>query len=376
MALTHTFYSTDTGAPSLTGQAGSGIAVLDAVLVNGYNEHTTGVSITRSGTTATVSKTAHGYRDGQIVNIRDATESDYNGDFRITYVDADTFTYTVANSPSTPATGTIKTKVAPLGWTKSYSGTNLAAYRSKSGTNQLYYRADDTHGQELRIRGYETMSDVSTGAGPFPTVAQMGNSAFLYKSNSASSTARNWAIVSDGKLVYCFSLYVGDTSDGFVAAVFGDIKSNKSGDVYGSVVFGASEASNSELVRTMTPESSLQLGHYIARPYTQIGSSTQVRKTVDNGLTIKNNLWWAFGSSGLPFPNGPDGGLYLVPVRVIESEVYRGKLPGLWCPAHSRPLNHLDEFNGSGDFSGKKFKAFNVYMSGQVLVEISDTWGT
>lgn len=42
--------STDTGAPTLNGTAGSLIALLDACLVNGYNSKT--VTITRTGTTA------------------------------------------------------------------------------------------------------------------------------------------------------------------------------------------------------------------------------------------------------------------------------------------------------------------------------------
>jgi hypothetical protein len=65
------------------------------------------VSITRSSTTATVTATGHGFRNGASVTIAGATQTDYNGAFTITLVDADTFTYTVANSPASPATGTI-----------------------------------------------------------------------------------------------------------------------------------------------------------------------------------------------------------------------------------------------------------------------------
>lgn len=376
MALTHTFYSTDTGAPSLTGQVGSGIAVLDAILVNGYNEHTTGVSITRSGTTATVSKTAHGYRDGQIVNIRDANEADYNGNFRITYVDANTFTYTVANSPSTPATGTIKTKVAPLGWTKPYSGTNLAAYRSKSGTNQLYYRFDDTDGQLLRVRGYETMSDVNTGAGPFPTTTQLATAPYLYKSSVSTSATRSWFAFSDGKIVYFFSLYSETTYTGCCAAIFGDFKSTRSSDPYGSCIVASTDTSSTGLDQVLQSNSSVQSGHYICRSNNQIGSAATFWKSIDAGLSGTSSNT-AFGYQGLAFPHAPNGGLYLTPIRLMESAtVYRGNMPGLWNPAHYRPLAHLDEFNGSGDFSGKRFKMLNISANGQVAVEISDTWGT
>lgn len=65
-------------------------------------------SITRSGTTATVTTaTAHGFTTGQKVVISGATQTDYNGAFTATVTSTTAFTYTVANSPATPATGTI-----------------------------------------------------------------------------------------------------------------------------------------------------------------------------------------------------------------------------------------------------------------------------
>lgn len=65
-------------------------------------------SITRSGTTATVTTaTAHGFSTGQKVVISGATQTDYNGAFTVTVSSTTQFTYTVANSPVTPATGTI-----------------------------------------------------------------------------------------------------------------------------------------------------------------------------------------------------------------------------------------------------------------------------
>jgi hypothetical protein len=64
-------------------------------------------TITRSSTTATVTCTAHGYKTGNFVKIAGASQSAYNGDFYITVTGVNTFTYTVAGSPATPATGTI-----------------------------------------------------------------------------------------------------------------------------------------------------------------------------------------------------------------------------------------------------------------------------
>lgn len=64
-------------------------------------------SITRASATATATVTAHGLSTGNKVNVTGAAQTEYNGVFAITVVDANTFTYTVTGTPATPATGTI-----------------------------------------------------------------------------------------------------------------------------------------------------------------------------------------------------------------------------------------------------------------------------
>lgn len=65
-------------------------------------------SITRTGQVATVTTTAaHGLRTFDRVRVAGATQTEYNVDARITVTSATTFTYAVAGSPATPATGTI-----------------------------------------------------------------------------------------------------------------------------------------------------------------------------------------------------------------------------------------------------------------------------
>lgn len=66
------------------------------------------VTITRSGTTATVTHTAHGMSSATKIQIKGAAEQEYNGIYTVTVSDANTYTYTVSGSPATPATGTIK----------------------------------------------------------------------------------------------------------------------------------------------------------------------------------------------------------------------------------------------------------------------------
>jgi Tfp pilus tip-associated adhesin PilY1 len=67
-------------------------------------------ALTRSGTTATATVTAHGYSTGNLITIAGATGSEYNGNFIITWLTADTFTYTITLGPTSPAIGTITIK--------------------------------------------------------------------------------------------------------------------------------------------------------------------------------------------------------------------------------------------------------------------------
>lgn len=65
-------------------------------------------SVTRSGTTVTVTTTGnHRVWTGAVVVISGADQAEYNGEFTVTEVNATSFTYTIAGSPATPATGTV-----------------------------------------------------------------------------------------------------------------------------------------------------------------------------------------------------------------------------------------------------------------------------
>ena len=64
-------------------------------------------SLTQSNGLATATSTAHGFSDGDYVVVAGATPSGYNLTVNVNVVDANTFTYPVSSSLSTPATGTI-----------------------------------------------------------------------------------------------------------------------------------------------------------------------------------------------------------------------------------------------------------------------------
>jgi len=65
-------------------------------------------SITRVGSVATCTQTAHSYSNGDLVNILGANETEYNViKASISNVTANTYNFTVAGTPATPATGSV-----------------------------------------------------------------------------------------------------------------------------------------------------------------------------------------------------------------------------------------------------------------------------
>lgn len=204
------YTSTQTGAPTLTGQVGTLVTLLDACLKDGFNSKSVSSATQTAGVATLTFSGAHGYAVNDVIVISGANEAAWNDEFRVlTVADSTHLTFAIASGTTSPATGTLTAKIAPLGWTKPYSGTNKAAYLPKSQYVQSYLRVQDdsstptsASGRWAKLRGYESMSDVDTGTGLFPTAAQSTNGLSLVKSSTSDSTARAWVLVGDGGLIY------------------------------------------------------------------------------------------------------------------------------------------------------------------------------
>jgi hypothetical protein len=328
------FDSTMSGAPALSNTAGTLIAVLDAGLVNGFGSVTLDtLAVSGNVATGTIS-TGHNLTligsTGPVIEIGGATPSALNGRWRVASIPSGTqFTFATSGISNQTATGTITAKRPPAGFEKAFSGTNLAAYRSLNveGT-RLYCRIDDTAANFARICGYETMSDVNTGTGLFPTDAQISGGGYIYKANS---TNRSWKLMSDGRLIYFFCDSIGSNNwtGGFV---FGDIDSYRAADAYGAILISTTGAASSlDLYRLASVT-----GSYIARTHTQLGTSvTSARYSHGKSST-------SLGVGGQSYPAPVDNRTHLWPIECWEgTTLARGLMPGLWCPTHTDVPNNL-----------------------------------
>lgn len=368
------YRSTDTNAPTCSGEAGKFIGILDACLVNGYAMPSI-TSITRSGTTATVVfASAHGLVSfGNRLLFSGATQGDYNIEAEVTVVNTTTVTYQVANSPATPATGTPAATKPGSAWTKPFSGTNTAAYLQGSGSNGRYLRVDDTGTNDARIVGYESMSDVDTGTGPFPTGAQLTGGAFLRKSSAASSAVRDWILVATQKAFY-FWVNQSTTLTAAQLNFFGDFPSYYSGaDAYNTALMANSSAGAlNGTTNIVTSIATAALGNWIARARTQTGGAVTMGKSID---CASSQGTLTVGANGEAYPSSITGGLLLSKIYIHEVAVgKRGVMDGIMAPLHNRPLTHLDTFSGAGADAGRKYLALTHSASGQSFLEISNTW--
>lgn len=269
-----------------------------------------------------------------------------------------------------------------IGWTKAYSGTNKAVYRQPtSGANGFYLAVDDSVGQNATINGFESMSSVTAGTGQFPTVAQRaalqsGWGLSIYKSNSATSTARSWQFFSNGKIFYLVT-FPADSS-GSQLSIFGDYVSYRSGDQFNTVVCGSTSTgatTSSTCMTTVQSWNSVGGTHFGPRSYSQAGTSVNLSAIPSAaGMMVS-----PYGGSGEAYPSPITGNLNMCPIYVAEYTVgIRGILPGLWAPIHTRPFAVGDTFTGNGDVAGKTFEVTssgsNSYA--QFFIETSDTWVT
>lgn len=119
-------------------------------------------SITRSGTTATVTTAvAHGRSSGANVTISGAVQTDYNvTNAEITVTGANTFTYQVANSPSTPATGTIKAHIFALRDSHRDNATWLRVWGDGTATTLSTVSVDGLMVVNNSWLGFDTIIDV------------------------------------------------------------------------------------------------------------------------------------------------------------------------------------------------------------------------
>lgn len=387
------YHSAMLGAPVLSGTGGSGISVLD-ILVNGFGLQSVSALVVSGGIATMSLPNGHSFEPDVVALVAGATPAALNGEWRVLSTTVNSATFAAPGIADQTATGTITAKVAGAGWEKVFSGTNIGVYRilSPEGT-RMFLRVDDTSATNIRVVGYENMTDAITGTGPFPTTTQISGGGWWPKANAANATARAWTLIADSKgfkfHIHTLGAAVGSVNHGVSGCIwsFGDFKSLKSGDAYACALQCAnSDISTStsvslqaaEYCHTPTP----QTGVFVARSFTTLGGSVAaLHSTVEYFSGVVSGT--ANQVTAPASPNGPDNSQILSEKLIIESGVCRRGLErGLYVIPQNchAAFNWREKIDGQGKLAGRKLMVIKcgspagTTSQGMVLVDITGPW--
>lgn len=366
--------SSMTGAPTLNGVAGALIDVLDAFLVDGWGSQTASGVVIADGVATVTLPSAFPATVDSVVLVAGATPSGLNGEQKVTGVGpGNVLTFDTEESDGS-ATGTITVKMAPCGWSKVYSGTNKAVYRSndvQAHGGGMYLRVDDSSTTTPRVVGYESMSDVDTGTGPFPTAAQVSGGGYWYKS-AAGATARGYALFGDSRTFY-IALGPGYPNNNLhVLRGFGDGTARRpTGDAYAVFLCANTTSSNDSL-------GVLDVGNvsntWTPRPYTGLGTAQAGRCLPFVGGQNLSGADPILSS----FPNPVDGSLILSKRywSTTINQPPRFDFPGILSVPQSglaAAFGAVSTVPGTGDLAGRTLMVV-PNESGGFVMDVTGPW--
>lgn len=264
------------------------------------------------------------------------------------------------------------------GWSKPYTGTNLAVFQPPAG-NRFYLRVDDVHAQYPILRGYRAMSGVSTGTGLFPTSVQLSGGIRTIKAYSTGTTARPWVLIASPRSFYLWISFnatdMGAVNTSVDMLFFGDVVSYLPGDAYGTALIGkviADTSASSTLFANALTTGSQAAGHYLASDFAQSGNAAPFA-CLQSVIAASTSA----GSAGSFYPDPITGGMLLERLRLVEGgttqKLVRGHLPGCYNPIHPYPATHLDILQGRGAMLGTDMLVlYKGGTEGRVVISLNE----
>jgi hypothetical protein len=358
------------GAPILNFANGSVINLLTACLVNGFNTQSV-VSATASGGVVTFNfASAPGFSALDTVTIAGATNATVNGQKRVQSAASNQVLVSIPGVPDGAVGGTITLKFSPLGWTRPYTGTNLAAYRQGgAASHKRFLRIFDgstttaTPTQSrFYARGYENMTAISSGTGPFPTTAQVAGNGTEQVSvtdvGNFQTVGRPWFIVGTPRFFYfCLGYNFATTSDfqntygpaGQVAPLSTLFRGYSGVFMFGELTNVTKAADTYAIV---IPQSYSNSQHYIARSVSSvIGPVTCIIGS--------RHVGQFYTSGAAQYPSTADGGLHLRAPdwaydNIDPGYASRGTVPGLL---------HVDESPTQNPIAGQEQHCGKIFTN-------------
>ncbi len=394
------FHSGMSGAPVLSGQAGKLIDVFNACLADGFDVKAV-TTLVVSGGIATLSfVSSHSATVDSVILVDGSSIAALNGEQKVTAIDSGKVMFATAAANGT-ASGSITFKMAPAGFAKPFTDTNLAVYKSLNvQAHGMFFQLNDADATNARIIGYENMTAVSTGTGLFPSSAQISGGGYWNKANTANANPVDWELFSDGRTVlFKIAAYTSDFPfyefpNGWIQG-FGDgIALRPAGDPYATFVASGSQAGNSSAANSggLSRGSAAVSEIVLARPLSGVGTS--VEYTCQSYCGARSAESGQDNSCGR-FPSPVDGGIILSR-RFIAGEddpVYgrnyapRADMPGLLSCPQNRVVYVIENrqiITPGGALAGRRLMALwtgypsygrgNLHAIGAAFIDITGPW--
>lgn len=235
-----------------------------------------------------------------------------------------------------------------LGWTVEFEdvANNKCVFKQPLGSNQMLLRVEESSLYHAVVRGYESMTDIDTGVGAFPTVSQLAEPRFFKTTRTTTTYDRYWRFIADDT-AYGFFLQVSTDSNYPTTRVssqmqvyyFGDFISFVSGDAYNTVLItgNASLYGYSAIAYNLSskPASGAAVPEIaLAKDFSQVGSAT---KGYPVGFNDNN-----YSLGNIAYPNPVDNKFWLTGAKLGEEsaangKLLRGRLPGLYFSMTTQP---------------------------------------
>ncbi|WP_182282915.1 hypothetical protein [Comamonas testosteroni] len=328
-------YSSMAGAPAIGGTVGSLIGALDAFLVNGWGAKAVDSAVISNGICRLNFASGKSAAEAHaVIAVTGATPSALNGEQKVTAV-ANAWVEFKTDLPDGAVTGSISFKMAPLGWEKVYSKTNVAVYRQTDpASTRSYYRVDDSNALYARVQMYESMTDVDNGAGAAPLTISGG---YYWHKRGSGSASSYWVLAGDSRGFYFLvapntsSTPASNNNVALVSQYMGDLNSYRSGDAWCAMVTGA-DTQNYNNTAGCVYSASGSTGFTLKRLAHGIGSAVQATRKVFGSVSSFSGNDAYLGA----FPSTVDNGLHLSPILLSDGPATagpRGIAPGAFhCP--------------------------------------------
>lgn len=385
--------NSETGAPVLNNAAGSLIALLRAVLINGFNVKAI-TSIAVAGGVATVTCPSHGYSSsyGKWIKITGANAPALDGVKQQTIVDADTFTYPAVGVADGSYTAT-DARRAPLGWTEPYAGTNKGIFaRSAIEAGTQLLRVLDTAVapalvSDARVLMLESATDVDSYVNPSPTSSQVTDAAGGYIHKGANSVAaKPWALIGTDRGFY----FIGPNSASTPGETdrlgywFGDGVRFFPGDAHFCLLSVNTASGGASATSRVGSAQSPGSNWSSVAPQASVVARSRGGAVVSEIFDSQGPMSGRFGAI-TPMASGvmPEI-LYLMQgVHIVSdasSKEVRGLLPGLAAPIANLPFAGLGAVSVLGPVGGdgRSYLAINARaggsLAGNYVIDLSGPW--